>query len=329
VHVQKPFGRQFLPTLKGWGFLVGGERGLYSNNDDVLNFIVFNCFGEACRKVHGLSREKDNMDQIHNSRRPARIIADAGSFGFADRWLSVARLFDAVITKTLTPSPIIGRPNAIYKVHGGWINSVGLANPGIDTYIDKIHKNNTIHKIISIHADTVLEYVEMVDKLNDLRCDGIELNLSCPNVHNSISSPEHIAQLLHAAQRASKHEIILKISPYQDYVGIMRVVGMTLQCVHVANTQPSLLYRRDGSVVAGGFSGKSIKYACYKATHDIRKMCADIRIISGGGVHSRSDVKGYLGVGADDVSVCSSVMWNPLRAWWLTRSRIEQRSSTH
>jgi len=253
--------------------------------------------------------------------RHSKLIADAGSFGFADRWLPVARMFDAVITKTLTPSPTEGDPKAVYRVPGGWINDVGLANPGIDKYINEIYREDGIHKIISIHADTIPEYVEMIDKLNDLQCDGIELNLSCPNVHNPISSPLHIKQLLHAALRASSHKIILKISPYQDYIGIMQTVGDMLQCVHVANTQP-VLFLRDGIFVTrGGLSGKTTKYAGYKAVYDIRKMHSMIQIIAGGGVYSRSDVKGYLKMGANDVSVCSSVMWNPVRAWWLTRKR--------
>ena len=249
-----------------------------------------------------------------------RIIADAGSFGFADRWKPIAKLFDAVITKTITPLPIKGHPNAVYEVRGGWINHVGLTNPGLDEYIHHIYKDDNINKIISIHADTLLEYVHMTDEINNLQCEAIELNMSCPNVENTITSPSDMSQLLHAVQRTSIRKIILKISPYQDYTGIMSAVSNTLQCVHVANTQPSM-FMQNGVKLRGGFSSKYLKYAGLKATYDIRSMCPDIEIIAGGGVYSHKDIQDYVAMGADSVSVCSSVVWNPVRAWWLTRHR--------
>lgn len=249
-----------------------------------------------------------------------KIIADAGSFGFADRWKLIARMFDAVITKTITPLPINGVPRAIYKVRGGWINAVGLHNPGLSSYIEDIYEEeDDITKIISIYADTVDEYIDMVKELDILRFDAIELNLSCPNVHNTITTPSDIADLLSEIADCTTHNIIIKISPYQDYIGIANAAGR-LYAVHIANTQPVMFLQDDIFRVSGGLSGKCLKYAGLKAVYDLSQLGLGIPLIAGGGVYTRRDVKDYIALGASKVSVCSSVMWNPLRAWWLTRT---------
>lgn len=244
------------------------------------------------------------------------IIADAGSFGFGDKWKFMHKRFYGLITKTITPY-IRETSGGTYRVRGGWINNIGLANPGLQYYIDEIYKRNyNTKQIVSIHADTVDEYVCMANDLDVLDLYAIELNLSCPNVPNTITSPKDIENLLSDIGNHTGHRIVIKISPYQNYVGIAKS-ARELYAIHIANTQPVMFIQDGIFAVRGGFSGRHLRYAGLKATYDL-SLIADVPIISGGGVYTKGDVKDYVRAGASYVSVCSSIIYNPLRAWWLT-----------
>ncbi len=73
----------------------------------------------------------------------------------------------------------------IYETTGGILNSIGLQNPGIDDFIQEelpfLEKQDTV-LLANVGGSTIDEYIKSVEKLNETNVDGIELNISCPNV---------------------------------------------------------------------------------------------------------------------------------------------------
>lgn len=112
------------------------------------------------------------------------------------------------VTKTITLKPKIGRPYAIIKLNKSVYNSVALHNEGIYSWI---HNHYTPYKdvIVSIYGKNYDELDEMFSILENLHISGIEINLSCPNVSNTII--KHIP--------TTHHKIYLKLNykmdPYQ------------------------------------------------------------------------------------------------------------------
>src|ERR671929_466845 len=100
---------------------------------------------------------------------------------------AVARSLDAFVTKTVTPLPREGNaPTRIAEVEHGMLNSIGLANPGIDCFLSSTLP--TLAELglpvwVSVGGFEVHDYAELCDRLDDRpEVVGIELNVSCPNV---------------------------------------------------------------------------------------------------------------------------------------------------
>jgi len=116
------------------------------------------------------------------------IIPASGTFGFGRE---IGQLYDlsvlgGLVSKGVTRFPRKGNPPArVAETPSGMLNSVGLQNPGILRFIDEELGHFTslgCVSIVNIAGNSVDEYVEMAEMLQNTNCDIIELNLSCPNV---------------------------------------------------------------------------------------------------------------------------------------------------
>ena len=120
------------------------------------------------------------------------VIPASGTFGFGEEF---SELYDLDILgsfsfKGTTREPRFGNPTPrIAECREGMINSVGLQNPGIDAVIDQqLPKLSKIfHKpvIANISGFSIEEYAYCCEKIDQQPQVGlIEVNVSCPNVHN-------------------------------------------------------------------------------------------------------------------------------------------------
>ena len=125
-------------------------------------------------------------DVIFNSP----IIAASGTFGYGnevEKFIDLSKL-GAVITKSITLHPREGNPSP--RIHGsdsGMINSIGLANVGVENFCkDKVQSLNNLKTkyIVSIAGSTIDEYVEILTQIDQSNGNhvGYEINISCPNV---------------------------------------------------------------------------------------------------------------------------------------------------
>jgi dihydroorotate dehydrogenase (NAD+) catalytic subunit len=126
----------------------------------------------------------------------------------------VARSFDAFVTKTVTPLPRQGnQPVRIAETDHGMLNSIGLANPGIDRFVaDVLPRLFELGIPIwaSVGGFAAHEYAELCARLDDQPVAVIELNVSCPNV---ASPEEEVAEIVAAARAATAKPLYAKLSP--------------------------------------------------------------------------------------------------------------------
>ena len=127
----------------------------------------------------------------------------------------MARGLDAFVTKTVTPLPREGNaPTRIAEVDHGMLNSIGLANPGIDrflnTHLPQLAKLE-LPLWVSVGGFTADDYAELCSRLDDhAEVAAIELNVSCPNV---ASPAETVAQIVAYARLATRKQLWAKLSP--------------------------------------------------------------------------------------------------------------------
>jgi dihydroorotate dehydrogenase len=179
---------------------------------------------------------------------------------------------------------------------GGWVNKLGLPNPGIYS----VHANQS-SRIVSVLGFSSEEWVSLIAECIRLQPLAVELNLSCPNVHNPVSVVD-VDRAVGMA-RDNRLEVIAKLPPVR-WMGIARpLFSMGVRHFHLCNTIPA---------PGGGISGKTLKQYSLWAVREVRAAWAEeVDIIGGGGITSKEDVEDYLAAGANRVSVASMLL-NPL-----------------
>ena len=182
----------------------------------------------------------------------------------------------------------------IRPVENGWINNIGLQNPGIQSI-----KEFNPEKIYSIAVIQSEEWDKLIDYIP--KETMVELNLSCPNINQKpeIRDQQTIAYI-------NKFPVVIfKLSPTKEiYNQIDRLISLGAQYIHIANTIP---------VNKGGESGERLKLFSIKTIRDIRGKYPDIKIIGGGGIYSKKDIELYKNAGADYFSL-ATIWFKPWKA---------------
>ena len=127
----------------------------------------------------------------------------------------VARALDAFVTKTVTPLPRDGNtPVRIAETDVGMLNSIGLANPGIDRFVTRNLPRLGelgVPVWVSVGGFETDDYAEICSRLDDhAEVSAIELNVSCPNVE---APAESAAQIVAASRLATRKPLWAKLSP--------------------------------------------------------------------------------------------------------------------
>jgi dihydroorotate dehydrogenase (NAD+) catalytic subunit len=246
----------------------------------------------------------------------------------------VARSLDAYVTKTVTPLPRGGNePVRIAETELGMLNSIGLANPGIDRFVDEYLPRLAelgVPLWVSVGGFSVEDYVHCVARLDRLtEVSTIELNLSCPNVD---AFEEPTAEIVQAARAETAKPLYAKLSPAVPDVAAVALAARDAGAdgLSLVNTirglaldertlQPSLARG------AGGLSGPALRpialaaiYACYAATQ--------MPIVGMGGVESGRHALELLAAGASQVAL-GTVLFSDPGAPARVRAELVQETS--
>jgi len=253
----------------------------------------------------------------------------SGTFGYGDEISDIVdvELYGGIVTKSLTLKPRKGNPPPrVIETPCGMINSIGLANIGVDSFLEEkseFFKKYSGKVVVNIAGRTELEYYEILKRLTENNwIDGFEINVSCPNVSEGGiefgTDPKILRKLVLKLRDLTDKFLIIKLSPN---VTDIRILAETSQeCGADAVSMINTVYGSAIDIntkkplinsVIGGLSGPAIKPI---AIANIIKayQVIDIPIIGIGGINSGEDVIEFMLAGASAVQLGTVHFYNPL-----------------
>lgn len=257
------------------------------------------------------------------------VIPASGTFGFGYEFAGLydINVLGSIALKGTTREPRFGNPlPRIAECEGGLINSVGLQNPGVNAVIgEELPKlEEVFHKpaVANISGFSIEDYAfcaELFDR--DPRIGLLEINVSCPNVHNGGMSfgtePASAAAVTRAVKAVTKKPVYLKLTPnVTDIAAIARACeDAGADGISLVNTLLGMRIdlKRRAPVIAnkmGGFSGRAIKPVALRMVWQVYESVG-IPIIGMGGIASAEDVIEFMLVGATAVEVGAENLVNP------------------
>ena len=257
------------------------------------------------------------------------IIPASGTYGFGYEF---ADLYDINVLGTFsfkgtTKEPRFGNPTPrIAECPSGMINSVGLQNPGVEKVISeelpKLAKVFNKPVMANVSGFSIEEYAYTCEKINACEQVGwIEVNVSCPNVHNGGMSfgtePQAVEKVVKAVKTVTTKPIIIKLSPnVTDIVSIAKAAESAgADGISLINTLLGMRIdiKRRQPVIAnkmGGFSGSAIFPVAVRMVYQVYDA-VKIPIIGMGGVTNAKDVIELMMAGATAVQVGAANLVDP------------------
>lgn len=228
----------------------------------------------------------------------------------------------AVVTKSIGIEPRIGYANpTVVQAENGFINAMGLPNPGIDVYTQEIKYSKIVLRIpliVSVFGYSAEEYAAVAKKAIDAGADAVELNVSCPHVKQTGAEIGQNSRLLAEVVEQVKADvdkpIIVKLSPnVSDIATLARVaVDAGADALTAVNTLKAIAIDSETmrpilSNTKGGLSGPAIKPVALRCVYDIHEALPDVPIIGCGGITGWSDAVEFFLAGASAVQVGSAI----------------------
>lgn len=236
-----------------------------------------------------------------------------------------------ITTKSYTLTPRKGHEGPVVAEYtNGFLNSMGLCNPGIKEGIKELadyRKRTEAPVIFSIFGVTVAEFTEMIKQLDPSMIDGVELNLSCPNVSDEYGIPiaaskDKVAEIVSAVKAATRLPVIAKLSPNTYNVPEIALAAEAAgaDALTLINTLgPGMLININARKPVihskyGGVSGGAIKPIALKLVYEIHKKVR-IPIIGTGGVLTAEDAIEFLLAGASFIGIGTAVYYNGIEVF--------------
>ena len=257
------------------------------------------------------------------------VVPASGTFGFGYEFNDIydINVLGAISIKGTTKEARFGNPTPrIAECTSGLINSIGLQNPGIEKVISyEIPKLRSVYRnpiIANISGFSVDEYMYCCEKANGVKdIDIIEVNISCPNVHNGGMSfgtlPENAQAVTKAVKSVTDKPVFIKLTP-----NVTDIVSIAKACeqggadgISLINTSQGLRIdlNKRRPVIAnkiGGFSGRAIFPIALKMVYQVYEA-VKLPIMGIGGVATAEDVIEMMMAGATAVQVGAENLVNP------------------
>lgn len=262
----------------------------------------------------------------------------SGTFGYGSEYETLIDInkLGALYTKAVTPEPRAGNKTPrLAETPAGMLNSIGLANPGLDYFVAKKLAELRLYKcsvIVNIAGKTEDDYRRVLETLEaEDGIDGYEINISCPNVaHGGLAfgtdpaTVERLTRELRAAQdeagrtrKGARRPLIVKLSPnVTDITEIARAAEAGgADAVSAINTLVGMVIdvKKKRPVLAmktGGLSGPAVRPVGVAAVYRIHRAIK-IPVIGIGGITCADDALQYLLAGADAVQVGTALFSAP------------------
>lgn len=256
------------------------------------------------------------------------VWAASGTFGFGLEYAPYIDLnkVGAVCVKGLSINPREGNePPRIWETPCGMLNAIGLQNPGVKYFIEKIVPELQKYRtrvIANIYGSTIEEYIAVAKELKGVEgVDAVELNISCPNVKKGGLAfgvdPVEAAKLTEAVKKNTDKPVIVKLSPnVTDIVEIAKSVESAgADALSAINTLLGMaidIYKRKPRIKNkfGGLSGPAIKPVAVRMVYQVSKA-VKIPVIGIGGISTWEDAVEFFLAGASAIQVGTANFFNP------------------
>lgn len=258
------------------------------------------------------------------------VIPASGTFGFGEEMSEVydLNILGGISFKGTTRDARYGNPLPRIAECGGYglINAVGLQNPGVERVIKEElpslaakYQGAIIANVSGFSVDDYQYSCELLN--NESAVDILEVNISCPNVHNGGmafgTSPEAAAEVTRAVKAVTTKPVYMKLSPnVTDIVAVAKAceeAGADGLCLINTVLGMRIDIRRRKPVIAnryGGYSGPGIFPLALRMVNQVSRAC-QIPVIGCGGVTTAEDVIEMMMAGATAVEVGAANLVNP------------------
>ena len=255
------------------------------------------------------------------------VIAASGTFGFGreyDELYDIGQL-GGISVKGLSLKPRTGNPpSRIAETPSGMLNSVGLQNPGVESFIENdlpwlLTKNVAV--IANITGTSVEEYCKMAQVLAPTGVHLLEMNISCPNVHEGGVAfgvkPESVYEITKAVKAHSRQPLIVKLTPNVSDIteNALAAQEAGADAISLINTLTGIavdVHRRKMilSNNTGGLSGPAVRPVALRMVWQCAKKVS-IPIIGLGGIETGEDAAAFMLCGAKAVMVGTANFTDP------------------
>jgi dihydroorotate dehydrogenase (NAD+) catalytic subunit len=258
------------------------------------------------------------------------VLLASGTAGFGRELAGVLDLdrLGGIVTKAVSPLPREGNPAPrVAEFAGGMMNSVGLANPGLEHVLrDELpwlaNHVQRARVLVNVVGFLEHEYAQVIEGLET--APGIaayELNLSCPNTSKGGmefgADPEAVTRLVSRCRGVTRKPLFAKLSPALPDIPAMALVARDAGAdgVSLVNTLPGYLTDRQSRPRLGqgngGVSGPALLPIGVLATRRVHERLPGLPIIGVGGIRSADDARQYLRAGASLVAVGTAALADP------------------
>ena len=274
-----------------------------------------------------MTRPVDLSVTLGRLQLPNPVMVASGTFGYAremEGLVDLSRL-GGIVPKTITQEPRAGNaPWRTIETTGGMLNSIGLDNDGIESFLVKLMPYMAelgVPIVVSIAGCSTDDFVSLASRLEGVEgISAIELNVSCPNVSGGVdfgTDPVMCEDVVRRCRNATDLPILAKLTPNVTRIADMAqaasaggadALSLVNTCLGMAidwrGQKPML-----GNVV-GGLSGPAIKPIALRCVHQARQA-TDTPIIGIGGIATIDDVMEFLVAGATAVQLGTVNFYNP------------------
>ncbi len=260
------------------------------------------------------------------------VLLASGTCGYGEEYADVIAVDElgGIVTKAVTPERRLGNPpRRISETPAGMINSIGLANVGLQGFkrekLPWIRENlRRCQVLVNVAGWTVDDFVHVVSGLDsETGFLGYEINVSCPNVEGGTmfgTDEASLAVLVRALRAATERPLIVKLSPNVPDIGVFARICEEngADGLSAINTFPGLLIDTESrrpviGNITGGISGPAIRpmgvYSTWVAASRV-----SLPVIGIGGISSARDALEYILAGASLVQIGTAMFVDPFTA---------------
>ena len=272
---------------------------------------------------------KDITTELSGIKLDNPVIPASGTFGFGYEFTDFydINILGSISFKGTTKEARYGNPlPRIAECNSGLINAIGLQNPGIEKVmleelpkLKKCYKKPLIANISGFSVDEYKYCCELIEK--DEQVGIIELNISCPNVHNGGmafgTSPEAAKEVTKAVKSVTTKPVYVKLTPNVTNIveiakaveeggadGIVLINTLLGMRINLRNKKPIIANKM------GGFSGPAIFPVALRMVYQVYEA-VNIPIIGVGGIEKAEDVIEMMLAGASAIEVGAANLKNP------------------